>query len=248
MSMRAGRDETENGNPILKTLMWMLIGIGLVGLVLIGAQKYLFHRGVDSASTSTEPPQDQKTPPAAVPDTSAAAKPSPLTKPGTSKEPAPVEPDLPHHDRPAIPAPVVVAKAGGEVTAQFLTDPPGAQVDVDGSSDLTCKAPCMLTLPPGRHTLNAQLAGYRSYPRVFNLPQESDIFLQLSKAGGTLSVTSSPPGASIEINNEMQSKKTPALFNLAPGTYHVRVAKNGASLEFEAEIRDGAFVGKNVSF
>ena len=106
----------------------------------------------------------------------------------------------------------------------------------------------MVTLPPGRHTLNAQLAGYRSYPRVFNLPQESDIFLQLSKAGGTLSVTSSPPGASIEINNEMQPKKTPSLFNLAPGTYRVRVARNGASLEFEAEIRDGAFIAKNVTF
>jgi len=133
-------------------------------------------------------------------------------------------------------------------TVQVLTDPPGAQVDVDGSPELSCKAPCMLSLTNGRHTLNAQLAGYRAYPRVFNIPQDSDIFLQLQKAGGTLSVTSSPPGASIEINNEMQPRKTPALFNLAPGTYHVRVARNGASLEFEAEVRDGAFVGKNVSF
>jgi serine/threonine protein kinase len=248
MSMRppGHDDDSESRNPLLKTLVWMLVGIGLVGLVLFGAQKYLFNRNADSAATPTQT-QDQKPPqstPAAVPDSPAPAKPSPLSEPG-HKSPAT---DTPRHETPAIPAPVVVAKLAGEHTVQFLTDPPGAQIDVDGSSDLACKAPCMLSLTTGRHTLNAQLAGYRAYPRVFNIPQDSDIFLQLSKAGGTLSVTSTPQGASIEINNEMQSKKTPALFNLPPGTYHVRVARNGASLEFEAEVRDGAFVGKNVSF
>jgi len=244
VSMRpSDRDDAESGNPLLKTLLWMLIGIGLVGLVLFGAQKYLFHRNVDSASTSTEAQDSKSSPaaPAAIPDPPATAKPSPLS------EPRRTPPENPQHETPAIPAPVVV-KAGGEHTVQFLTDPPGAQIDVDTSSELSCKTPCMLSLTNGRHTLNAQLAGYRSYPRVFNIPRDSDIFLQLSKAGGTLSITSAPPGASIEINNEMQPKKTPAFFNLATGTYHIRVARNGASLEFEAEVRDGAFVAKNVSF
>lgn len=234
-------DDSESRNPLLKTLLWMLIGIGLVGLVLFGAQKYLFNRNTESAATPAEE-KPAHAAPAAVPDAPTVSKPSPLNDPGNKPKAA----DPPRHE--TIPAPVVVAKSAGEHTVQFLTDPPGAQIDVDGSSDLACKAPCMLSLTNGRHTLNAQLAGFRSYPRVFNIPQDSDIFLQLSKVGGTLSVTSTPQGASIEINNEMQSKKTPALFNLAPGTYHVRVARNGASLEFEAEVRDGAFVGKNVSF
>ncbi len=234
-----GHDDTESRNPLLKTLVWMLVGIGLVGLVLFGAQKFLFNRNADSAAAPTET-HDQKpsdaAPPAAVPDSTAeGAKPSPLSGPSPTSQPEnkakPPATDPPRHETPpAIPAPVVVAKSGGEHTVQFLTDPPGAQVDVDGSAELTCKAPCMLSLTTGRHTLNAQLAGYRAYPRVFNIPQDSDIFLQLQKAGGTLSVTSNPPGASIENNNEMQPKKTPALFNLAPGTYHVRVARNGASL------------------
>jgi hypothetical protein len=46
----------------------------------------------------------------------------------------------------------------------------------------------------------------------------------------------------------MQSKHTPAIFNLPPGTYHVRVARSGAFLDFDAEIRDQAVVVKNVSF
>src|SRR5258708_287728 len=65
-------DEREGQNPLLKTLVWMLVGIGLVGLVLFGAQKFLFNRSADSAAAPTET-HDQKAadaaPPAAVPDT-----------------------------------------------------------------------------------------------------------------------------------------------------------------------------------
>ena len=75
-----------------------------------------------------------------------------------------------------------------------------------------------------------RLDGYRPYPRIFSVPDEKEIFLQLSKAGGTLSITSSPPGASIEINGEAQSRRTPALFNYPPGNYRVKVSRNGASL------------------
>jgi serine/threonine protein kinase len=289
-------DDGENRNPLLKSLLWMLVGIGLVGLVLFGAQKFLFNRNSEPVATTESP----TTPSPATPDTQTASKPSPIgesraadqttqepakppqttppqaTQPETTKpqatkpettppettppettkpaETTPSEPaPRPHVDAPprrevsTIPPPVVV-KPGADKTVQFLTDPPGAKVIIDDNFSLTCKSPCMLQLPSGRHAMNVQLPGFRAYPRVFNVPQDGDIFLQLSKASGTLSVTSSPPGATIEINNEMQSKRTPALFNLPPGTYHVRVARSGAFLDFDAEIRDQAVVVKNVSF
>ena len=66
-------------------------------------------------------------------------------------------------------------------SVQFLTEPPGAQVTVDGNSSQACKTPCILPLPGGRHALTVQLAGYRPYPRVFNVPQDGDVFLKLSK-------------------------------------------------------------------
>jgi hypothetical protein len=294
------RDEPDNRNPLLRSLMWMLVGIGLVGLVLFGAQKFLFNRNTEPAATPVEtqvqaPVQGPATP---APDTPAApaagtgdsaSKPSPVgeakaseetakqapkpepspktTAPETAKREAasPEKPStsLPNEtprDRPpdaardtparevsSIPSPVV-ARPGGPQTVQFLTDPPGAQVIIDNNSSLACKSPCLLPVPPGRHVLNIQLAGYRAYPRVFNVPQDGDIFLQLNKIAASLSVTSTPPGATIEINGEMQTKRTPSLFSLSPGTYHLRVARNGALLDFDVQLHDGEFVSRNVNF
>ena len=39
----------------------------------------------------------------------------------------------------------------------------------------------------------------------------------------------------------MQGKRTPAAFNLPPGMYHVKVARSGAFIEFDVELRDGEF-------
>ena len=93
-----------------------------------------------------------------------------------------------------------------------------------------------------------QLAGYRPYPKVISVPQDSDVFLQLAKAAGTLSVTSNPPGAAIEVDGQAQAKRTPALFDLPPGTYHIKVSRNGASLDFDVQLRDGEFINKRVDF
>jgi hypothetical protein len=121
-------------------------------------------------------------------------------------------------------------------------------VIIDCYSSQGCKTPCVLPLNAGRHALSVQLAGYRPYPRVFNVPQESDIFLQLTKSSGTLSITSEPRGATIELNGALQSNRTPAIFTLAPGAYHFKVVRNGASLDFDVQLRDGDVLTKHVDF
>jgi hypothetical protein len=103
-------------------------------------------------------------------------------------------------------------------------------------------------MPSGRHVVSARLDGFRPYPRVINVPQDSDIFLQLSKSSATLSITSSPPGASIALNGVEQKTRTPLLLNIAPGTYRVRVTKDSVPFEFDVTIRDGEFINKNVKF
>jgi len=294
------REEPESRNPLLKSLMWMLIGIGLVGLVLFGAQKYLFNRNSEPAATTADasaqpappqPPPDSSNKPspvggakpaeqtaqqqtdAAPPSDTAPASTTPVPPPQTAPtqsaasdskpaEPKPAEPkpaetapvDQPRRraERTAtpspVPAPVAPQKAAITQSVQFVTEPPGAQITVDGNGTQVCKTPCIMPLSPGRHAVSVELRGYRPYPRVISVPQDSDIFLQLAKATGTLSITSNPPGAAIEIDGQTQAKKTPALFDLPPGEYRVRVSRNGAFLDFDVRLRDGEFQNKRVDF
>ena len=310
---REEREETRS--PLLRSLVWLLVVIGLVGLVLFGAQKYLFNRNSDQVASDSQVPASQAPAAPATADNSAskpspvgqspvpdAAKPAPVEQapattapeatapqatapqsttpqaaPATSQNPppaAPAEPSpppgvtKPHEvsprdispptqperrasrpDRLASPlSPAIAENSGVAQSVQFLTEPPGAQVTVDGSASLECRTPCVLPLSGGRHALTVQMAGYRPYPRVFNVPQDGDIFLKLSKAVGTVNVTSDPPGASIELDGKMQSERTPAIFNLVPGKYHIKVARGGTFLDFDVQVRDGEFITRRVTF
>jgi serine/threonine protein kinase len=268
------RDEAEPRSPLLRSLVWMLVGIGLVGLVLFGAQKYLFNRNseqpaaeappqtADNSSSKPSPVGQSQTPadtakPAPAPQSPPDATAPESSAPAASETPAPASaaPREKAETHPArsqpessIPQPVIAPKPEAGQSVQFLTEPPGAQVTVDGSSSLACKTPCMLPLSGGRHALTVQLAGYRPYPRVFNVPQDGDLFLKLNKALGTLNVTSQPDGATIELDGKLQSERTPASFKLAPGMYHVKVARNGAFLDFDVQLRDDEIVTRKVTF
>jgi serine/threonine protein kinase len=238
-------------NPLVRSLVWVLVGIGLVGLVLLGAQKLLFNNpGTVSQASQEQAPA----PPATQEPAETTAKPSPIGQPPTpeqipgqtAKPTQPVSPELPADAR-RSPAPPAQATAG-ERTVQLLTEPPGAHIVIDGNSSLACTTPCMLSLPGGRHTMSTQLDGYRPYPKVINVPQDGDQFLKLSKTTGTLSVTSNPPGATIQLNGEVQKQTTPANFTVAPGTYRVRVTRDGVPLDFDVELKDGEFQHRNVNF
>lgn len=255
---RPPREPASDRNPVIKSLIWVLVGLGLVGLVLLGAQRFLFNPPVVTTaeqSPSGSPPENEtasnpnKPSPAPLP---VPPEPPPSELPGdvgadTHDESAP-----PKQEKPApaenAQAPAPIQKSGPQQDVQLLTDPPGATITVDNDSSKSCKSPCILPLGPGRHTLTTQLDGYRAYPRIFNVPGDSDLFLRLTRETGTLSITSNPPGATVQINGEQKSQKTPSTFALPPGNYHVRVTHNGVPVEFEVQLRDEDFQTRNVNF
>jgi hypothetical protein len=128
----------------------------------------------------------------------------------------------------------------GSGGVQIFSSPPGATVVIDNDPALTCTTPCNLNLPAGRHTLAASLDGYRRAPKIFNLPQESSMSLNLERMTGRLSVRTTPPGATIYVNGEPRPEKTPAIFSLAAGKYRIAVVKEGLpKQEDDIVVRDG---------
>jgi serine/threonine protein kinase len=242
-------------NPLVRSLVWVLVGIGLIGLVLLGAEKFLFNSPPPAAEQAAVTPQEQapatnKPSPSGEPATQPAAARVPESLPGDADVDAPKAKDTPppENRQPDATTPQDPSKAPAGRPVQILTDPPGATVSVDGNAALSCQTPCTLSIPIGRHVLNTQSEGYRSYPHILNVPQETDIFLKLTKATGTLTISSNPPGATIQINGEQRPQKTPSTFALSPGDYQVRVSRDGVPLDFTVQIKDGEFQTRNVNF
>jgi serine/threonine-protein kinase len=114
------------------------------------------------------------------------------------------------------PKPVVAAT--GEV--QLLTDPPGANVVIDGNQP--CVTPCSITLPAGRHTLAATMAGFGTARKIFYVPQDLSIILPMVKSMGVLLVSSEPSGATVNVDSQ-SAGRTPLTLRLPPGTHRVSV-------------------------
>ncbi len=126
--------------------------------------------------------------------------------------------------------------------------PQGARVMVDERPDWACTTPCSITLPHGRHSLNAVLPGYHATMRVFELPQQSQLYLSLARSGGTLMVKTTPSGAIIYINGQARPERTPAMVPLEPGRYKLTVSLAGYKDDSQdIQVRDGAVLEANFT-
>ena len=131
---------------------------------------------------------------------------------------------------------------------QLTTTPAGAEAVVDGAPELRCISPCSLTLPLGRHSIVVRHDGYRDVQRVFNLPSDPGLIVNLEPQMGTLSLVSTPPGLTIVVDGQEQTAKTPASLSLSAGPHRIQILKGGDKQEFVVDVRDGVFTQRNVDW
>jgi hypothetical protein len=121
------------------------------------------------------------------------------------------------------------------------TNPAGAKVVLDDNLEQACMTPCMQHSPPGVHHLTISQAGYLNEYREIHVGDEAQDLppITMRQPGGTLMITTEPAGASIRINGQMVTEKTPAALTLKPGNYSVTVEMNGVSKTQPISIPDG---------
>ena len=134
---------------------------------------------------------------------------------------------------PAVPAPIAPAKKAVSVRqvkqvapaptsgdVDFTTDPPNVSIVVDGA--ISCQTPCSFPLASGRHTLTANLFGFGVARRIFNVPQDTNVFIPMLKSVGVLLITSNLPSARVSVDGS-ESGTTPVTLRLSPGVHRVSV-------------------------
>jgi serine/threonine-protein kinase len=142
-------------------------------------------------------------------------------------------------------APVESAPTPGVADVEFLTEPPGAKITIDGRTDATCSAPCTVSLQAGRHTLTAEMNGYSTARRIFTVPQDSSLYIPLSRSTGILLVTSVPSGATVIVDGRTAGQ-TPTTLHLAAGIHHVVVVNGSARKEQTVNIEADTFQATSV--
>ncbi len=208
----------------------LFIGLAaLLGLFIIGGGTFYWQK----IHHLTPPPP----PEAAATITTPPPAPSPVA-PGENAAPE------------KAPSPAAVTEAKSPATASFrlTTNPAGADATFDGDPASRCTTPCTMVMALGRHTVVAQFDGYRDVERIFTLPDEPGLIVNLEVATGTLSVVTNPARLAVLIDGQEQTQKTPASFTLSVGSHKVEVIRGAEKQEFSVDIRDGVLTQKRITW
>jgi hypothetical protein len=195
--------------------------------------------GAAAQPPATQPVNQPVTPPVNPPESTPAKNP-----------PAPVVARVPVNPLPKSPAPKDVdpgqrrqpaRNSGGPQDIQISSSPGGAVATLDGNSAEACTTPCSLNAPPGNHTVAVTMSGYQiehRYVTVGSAPLELPPIV-LHATGGTLMLSSDPPGATVLVDGRRIDQLTPATISLPLGTYSVTLEKDGRKATTKVEVRNG---------
>jgi serine/threonine-protein kinase len=223
-----------------RTAALVLAGAIAIAALLIASLRFV----TDSPSSDpravaqqTPAPQGAPNPVAELPGETAA---QPEVQDET-RRPEPPAPPLPSKPK------AVSVPATSPTMVRIVTNPPGALVVVDGASESSCDSPCSVELAPGRHTLSATREGFRRTLRIFQTPADTDLFLNLDRSTGTVVVRSEPPGATIVIDGQQRTERTPAMLTLPVGTHMLEVVGSGRRESHQVTVRDASITNVAVS-
>jgi len=120
----------------------------------------------------------------------------------------------------------VIVKPEGYLTV--TSEPSGATILITDSNGTTYREGTPFQrkkLPPGNYTIRATKNGYVDKRITVTIAdgQTSQQPITLEQKRGRLRIISTPPGATIYLDNRRQAQKTPNTFSLPIGTYQIKL-------------------------
>jgi tRNA A-37 threonylcarbamoyl transferase component Bud32/outer membrane biosynthesis protein TonB len=239
-------DERPRKAGFFTFVLAVLVAAGLLALIGWQAAPWITRSGQKAppaAEAQPQPPAEPTPTPTAPPQQAAApppeeAKPSPMTPVEADRK---AEAKAPVDATEAKAAPKNARLAEVPQSVMIISSPGGATATLDGRQDASCRTPCALDAPPGRHSISVTLPGYNVERRevdVGSSPIELPAFV-LRAPGGTLMLSSAPSGAAVLVDGRATGQTTPAEVKLTAGTHKITVQKDGREGSQTVEIKTG---------
>jgi len=152
---------------------------------------------------------------------------------------------------PPMVAPPLLHPGKSNLVVEIVSDPPGAEVLMNGVSKGV--TPARITdIEPGSYEIEVRKDGYASYRKSARFSGNSEYSIRMTlgsgAAKGFIVISSQPPGARIRINGA-DSGRTPATIGLSSGKYTVTVEQEGFPVqERTIDLKDGATHQLNFRF
>jgi hypothetical protein len=115
------------------------------------------------------------------------------------------------------------------VAIRFVSNPPGANVRIDGRSNPAWTTPITIPdLTPGTHQVVFARTGYTTESRSLEIGPKNDTYaIDLIPVATAISAFSDPPGASIDLDGAATGQVTPAQIPVSPGEHIITMRLAG---------------------
>jgi hypothetical protein len=117
------------------------------------------------------------------------------------------------------------------VAVKVTTDPPGAELTVEGDPGQHCQAPCILSLAGPRPLVQARLEGFRTEVRAPNpSAPEAALDIALEREFGFVQLGSTQAETAVLLDGRVVSRQVPVKLQLPAGRYELRASREGKIL------------------
>jgi hypothetical protein len=134
------------------------------------------------------------------------------------------------------------------VAVKVTSEPPGAELAIEGDTEQHCQTPCQLNLAPGRQVIHAQTPGYRIANRIVTVgAAASEVQIVLERQLGTVRLDGIQDGTQVLVDGKPAVYQGAPKLSLGAGTYEVKVVQDGKIVSRQnVEVKDDSTVAVSL--
>ncbi len=122
-------------------------------------------------------------------------------------------------------------KRPSSLPVKVTTEPPGAELTIDGDAEQHCQSPCVLNLMPAKQMVRIKLDGFRAENRALDVkPGVPDLAVVLEQEFGTVEFKGPSGEAPIVYDGRQVAPQVPATVRVPVGKYEIRTVQDGKIL------------------